>query len=213
MAVAVGMLCALAVPLLYAFVVGSYGVNALDATGRAVVGFVVMWTLAGALCAFTVFVERRSLSTIGIKPLSLRLFAVAVVAGVALSLLVPLVSVLVTAVGGGPSDIPQVADDNPLWVLGLGVVTAAVTEEVIFRGYLLERLMEVTRNRALSAFVSLAAFVVIHVAAWTFTHVLGVVLPLGAALTGLYLWRRNVPLVITVHFFVNAPLLFLSGIG
>jgi len=46
---------------------------------------------------------------------------------------------------------------------------------------------------------------------WSLAHVLGVVLPLGAALTSLYVWKRNLPFMVTVHFLVDAPLFVLAG--
>jgi len=206
-----GVVCALAVPLVYHLLIDPYlVVDIAEPAERAVVGYAVWWLLAGALLAVTLFAERRPVSSVGMKRPSLRLLGLAAVTGVALSLLVPLVAVVLDAAGGGPSDVTDVAADTVLWVLAAGVVTAAVTEEVVFRGYALERLMEWTGRRWLSAAMSLAVFVAIHVPGWSPAHVVGVVLPLGAALTGLYLWKRNLPFVITVHLVVNAPLLVLA---
>ena len=206
-----GVVCALAVPVVYHFLVDFHLVVGIAGPAdRAVVGYAVWWLLAGALLAVTVFAERRPVSTVGMKRLSLRLLGLAAVTGIALSLLVPLVAVVVDAAGGAPSDVSDVAADTALWVLAAGVVTAAVTEEVVFRGYALERLVEWTGRRWLSAVISLSVFVAIHVPGWSPAHVMGVVLPLGAALTVLYLWKRNLLFVITVHFVVNAPLLILA---
>jgi len=124
--------CALGVPLLYALVLDPYVVaDAAGPTGRAAVGYAVMWTLAGTLLILTVFVERRPLSTIGLRRPSLALLGVGV--GVALSLLVPLVSVVIAAVRGGPSGVADMSSANAPWMLAIGIVTAAVTEEVVFR--------------------------------------------------------------------------------
>jgi hypothetical protein len=43
----------------------------------------------------------------------------------------------------------------------------------------------------------------------TWGHVVGVVLPLGAVITGLYLWRRNV-VVIIAHFLLDLPLVLVA---
>lgn len=56
-------------------------------------------------------------------------------------------------------------------------------------------------------------FTVIHVPGWGVAHALGVVLPLGAALTGLYVWKRNLLLVMLVHLVIDAPLIVLALIG
>ncbi len=39
---------------------------------------------------------------------------------------------------------------------------------------------------------------------------LGVVLPLGMVLTGLYLWRRNLGFVILIHFITDLPLFLIE---
>jgi hypothetical protein len=43
----------------------------------------------------------------------------------------------------------------------------------------------------------------------TWGHVVGVVLPLRAVITGLYLWRRNV-VVIIAHFLLDLPLVLVA---
>ena len=209
----VGLVCALAVPLLYNFVVGPYVVA--DATGSVVVGYVVMWTLVSALVVLTVVVERRPLSTIGLRRLSLGQLALAAGVGVALSLYVLLASLVMEALGFGAGDVASVASATAPWMLAVGVVTAAVTEEVVFRGYALERLTERTGRLWIGAFVSLAVFVAFHVPNpnWGPAHIVGVVVPLGVALTGLYLWKRNLPFVVIVHFVIDAPLVMLALAG
>lgn len=208
----IGLVVALVAPLIYTLILDPYLFGEdFDPTSRALVGYVVMWSLAGTVLAFTVFGERRPLTTIGFRPLSLPLIAVGVGAGVAMSLLVPLLSVVAdVVVGTGPSDVVDLATQTPIWVLTAGVVTAGVTEEILFRGYSIERLIALTGRPWLSGLTSLAAFVTIHFPTKSVTHVLGVVLPLGLALTALYLWKRNLTLVIIAHLLVNAPIIILA---
>lgn len=210
----IGLVCALAVPLLYNFVVDPYVVaNATRPDGRAIVGYAVYWTLAAALVVLTAVVERRPLSTIGLRRLSPGLLGLAVATGVVLALLVPLVAWVIEAVGGDSSDVADVASPTASWVLAIGVVTNAVTEEVVFRGYAIERLTERTGRRWMGALISLAVFVAIHLPNWSLAHVVGVVVPLGVALTGLYLWKRNATFVVIVHLVINAPLVVLALTG
>ena len=42
------------------------------------------------------------------------------------------------------------------------------------------------------------------------SHVLGVVLPLGAVMTGLYLWRRNLWFLIITHFLIDLPIILIA---
>jgi len=208
----VGLVFALVAPLVYALVVDPYLLSSgVGLNGRAVIGYVVMWSVSGAVLALTVFGERRPLSTVGFRPLPLGLIGVAVGAGVFLSLLVPVLSLFVEAIAGvGPSDVMDTGRGTAVWILAVGVVTAGVTEEILFRGYAIERLIERTGRPWLSCLISLAVFVAIHLPNWSVAHVMGVVLPLGLALTVLYLWKRNLPLVIVVHLLIDAPLIFLA---
>lgn len=98
-------------------------------------------------------------------------------------------------------------------MLTLGVITAAVTEEVLFRGYALERLKQRTGRWSLAGLISVGVFTVIHLPGWGRAHALGVVLPMGAALTALYIWKRNLVLVMLVYLVIDAPLIVLALIG
>ena len=63
----------------------------------------------------------------------------------------------------------------------------------------------------IGAALGLAAFVLQHLGGWSLSHVLGVVLPLGMVYTGLYLWRRSLPLLMVVHFVTDLPLVLISA--
>jgi membrane protease YdiL (CAAX protease family) len=60
--------------------------------------------------------------------------------------------------------------------------------------------------------ITFTVFVLLHLGGWNLAHVFGVVLPLGAILTGLYLWRHNLPFVMLIHLVIDLPL-FLIAIG
>lgn len=183
----------------------------VETVTQALVGYAVMWTLAAAVVAMTLLGEGRTLATIGLRRLPLRQMLLGIGIGVCLSLLVPLLTLAAAAMtGNGETAIVDMATGVSIGVVIIGVVTAAVTEEVLFRGYAIERLEEVTGRTWLAGLVSLAVFTVIHLPNWGTVHTFGVVLPLGAALTVLYVWKRNLPLVVLVHFVVDAPLIVLA---
>ena len=81
----------------------------------------------------------------------------------------------------------------------------------MFGAYPLERVASLTDSMWLAAILSVAAFVAIHLQGWNIAHVLGVVLPMGAILTALYAWRRNLPFVIIVHFFIDLPVVLIAA--
>jgi membrane protease YdiL (CAAX protease family) len=82
-------------------------------------------------------------------------------------------------------------------------VRAAVAEEVLFRGYAMERIEELTGSRAVATILSLAVFTLDHVSSWGWSHELVVAVG-GLAFSLLYLWRRNLWVNIIAHFIVDA---------
>ena len=172
----------------------------------------VFWVLALSVVLYTRKIEGLPLSTIGWKPLTLKWILIAVGLGILLSLLVPVFSIITSLIFPSPDSgsIAEVSASYPWWILLLSVITAGVTEEILFRGYSLERLVKITGNQWISGLLSLVFFVVVHAGGWNIAHILGVVLPMGVILTGLYFWRRNLIFVIIVHTIINLPLVFLS---
>lgn len=187
----------------------------LEVVPATVLAQAVLWGLALLLLAGVRWIEQRPLSSIGwTRPKTIWIVQ-ALVLGVLLSLLVPALTMLVSAVlpAAQEGSIEAATTTIPVWLLFLSVVTAAVTEEIFFRGYAIERLLEWSGSPWLSGLISLAFFVLVHASGWNLTHIVGVVLPLGLILTALYLWRRNVFFVMIVHFMINLPLVFLGAMG
>lgn len=176
------------------------------------VGFGIFWGLAFAVLFFTRTVENRPLATIGWKPLSWKSALMAVGLGVLLSLLVPGLTLLVSKIfpPSNSGTVTQVVSNYSWWILLLSVLTAGITEEILFRGYSLERLHEITGNKWISGLISLIFFVVIHATGWNMAHIIGVVIPLGIILTGLYFWQRNLLFVMIVHVIIDLPLVFIA---
>ena len=210
-----GLVVALGLPLAYHLVLEPRLLQpSLGIGSRALIGYAIMWALAAGVIGITVAGERRPLTTIGLQRLPVRLALLAVGIGVLLSLLVPVLSFAAHALTAtGEDALVEVATGVAVPLLIVGVVTAAVTEEVLFRGYALERLKEVTGRWWLAGVVSVGVFTVIHLPGWGTAHALGVVLPLATALTALYIWKRNLLLVMLVHLVIDAPLIVLALIG
>jgi len=93
--------------------------------------------------------------------------------------------------------------------LGL-VVTAAVCEEFIFRGFGIEELASLTGSMWFAGLATWLGFSVAHVASYGLTPALVFPAILGAFLTLLYLWRRNLPYCILLHAILDGVSLFLG---
>ncbi len=176
------------------------------------IGFGILWGLAFLVLVFTRTIEKLPLSSIGWKPLSWKSAVMAIGLGVLLSLLVPVLTLLVSKIfpPSNSGTITQVVSNYSWWILLLSVITAGITEEVLFRGYPLERLHEITGNKWISGVISLIFFVAIHATGWNIAHIIGVVIPLGIILTGLYFWQRNLLFVMIVHVVIDLPLVFIA---
>jgi membrane protease YdiL (CAAX protease family) len=94
----------------------------------------------------------------------------------------------------------------PVVAVAALVVTAAVTEEILFRAYPIERLTALTGRRAIGVAVSAALFVAPHLTFfsldWLLYQGIGTL-----AVYVLYLWRRNLPACMLLHLLSNAPIL------
>jgi membrane protease YdiL (CAAX protease family) len=96
----------------------------------------------------------------------------------------------------GPKDFAQL-------ILGLILMmTVAVTEETIFRGYLIKRFQEFTGSKIGALFFSTAIFALGH----TYQGFAGVciVSVLGLIYGLIYFWRGNLIAPITMHFLQNS---------
>jgi|SRR5215210_80689 len=215
LATAIGLAVALVGPFLVQFVVAPRVLDLPISLSTAVMlGQGLLWLLVCGVIAITVWWERKPLSSLGVRsiswPLALRAGGLGVVLGLAVPVLTLVMNQLMPPVQGGT--VTSVTTGAPAALMLLIVLTAGVTEEVLFRAYPIERLARLTGSVWPGALLSLAAFVGIHMAGWNLGHVVGVVLPEGAIMTGLYLWRRNLLFVVITHVIIDLPL-FLIALG
>ena len=92
---------------------------------------------------------------------------------------------------------------KPLWMLLLISITAAISEEVVFRGVILSHVASATGSKGIGALVSLALFAAAHFSGWGWSQVLFAAVP-GAVLTFFFVWKRDLGVVIIGHFLTDA---------
>jgi membrane protease YdiL (CAAX protease family) len=89
----------------------------------------------------------------------------------------------------------------PLWLVMLVVLRAGVVEELFYRGYAIERLQLLGLNRYWAGLIPLSIFGFAHgINGWA-NAVLA--LALGAVLTAVYLWRRDLVANMIGHFMID----------
>jgi membrane protease YdiL (CAAX protease family) len=164
----------------------------------------LIWAWVAAMLLYVRLVERRPLSSIGFRALGVKDGLIAILAGVViLASLALIYYVLFPALHWSESGQVASVLSLPYWLNVLIVVRAAVSEEILFRGYPIERLQELTGSRLVAGVVPCAVFTFDHVGFWGWHHIF-IAGTAGAALTLLYFWRRNIWVNMLAHFIVDA---------
>ncbi len=88
---------------------------------------------------------------------------------------------------------------TPVALRVLLVLTAAICEEFIYRGFAIEQIGELTGSRWLGAFLSLFFFGLGHIGLYGFSTALLIPTSVGLMITLLYMFRRNLPICMLMH--------------
>lgn len=170
-------------------------------SNAVVVRELVVLSLVGLLLWIVRAGERLPYSSIGLKSQPFgsaliwtlgTLLAFAAAVFVSLGLLLPALGLTY-----GSSAGPAVS----LGVTLLVVLRAGVAEEVFYRGFAIERIEALTGSRTVAAIVPLILFAAFHYS----QGVAGVIIALcvGAVATAIYLWKRNLIILIAAHFLID----------
>ncbi len=165
------------------------------------------WLAVAALVLYILVVERRSLASVGLRrPVGADITWAMIFAGMGLGASSLVAGLLPPTPSTGMAQLMAL----PLPVIVGIVITTATTEELLFRGYPVERLGEATGSIWIGVAFSLGLFVLPHVLffgpTWLLQQGVGVVLAYG-----LYVWRRNLFASMVMHGIGNAPLIYLSA--
>jgi membrane protease YdiL (CAAX protease family) len=187
--------------------IGSWD-HVFDGTAHLIGNELIWWALVGVLLLYVTRVERRPLSSIGLKVPGLKNLAL----GVALGLLtIALLGALYLWVLPALQLEDQAAASanaaslmaTPFWWRLLSTLRAAVAEEILFRGYPIQRLLELSGSKIAATLVPCAVFTAAHLSSWGSSHT--PIVALAAVTFSLaYLWRRNLWITIIAHFMVDA---------
>jgi uncharacterized protein len=209
LATCVGLFVALLVPLL-SYAVGRLIFGVAQSDARIVSGLAMHWVTLAGLVAVIVFWERLPLASIGLRPVRWWTVPAGLLAGVAITFLS---SAFVSALGFS-SDAHYAAYLQSLpFILRLAlVITAGIFEEVLYRGYAIERLTTIWRNQWTAAAVTVALFILAHLPVIGFAY-LPPVAVVSVLVTLLYLWRRDLILNMVAHATIDAIALLVVPIA
>lgn len=165
---------------------------------------VFWWAAVSAALLYIALVERRRFSSIGFRRPKLLDIVLAAIVGILMvagiiiiyQVLFPLLHLRMNA-----SQMKALME-TPFWYRVLLVTRAAVAEELMFRGYPIERLNELTGSRVLAGIITWAAFTYAHLGSWGAAQLI-VAGYGGVLLTILYLWRRNLWANMLAHWIAD----------
>jgi membrane protease YdiL (CAAX protease family) len=178
-----------------------------DSISALLVRELVWWLYAVGVLAWLRLVEGLPMSSIGLhhptwKGLWFALAAAAALLAVFVihsAVIVPLFHLNAGAAGAERSLILA----RPYWYRVLLVLRAAVVEEIVFRGYLIEKVRQLTGSSTLAIAVSVAAFTYAHLASWGLVHLIPVFAG-GVIFAFLYVWKRDLSSNMIAHFITDA---------
>ena len=165
----------------------------------------IYWIGTVALIGFVRIIERRPLSSIGLHPPTWKTAAFGILGATAMVAGMAAIYIVVFPALGFSANEPMTASIKamPLWFRILLILRAACFEEIFYRGFMIERLTELTRLRWLAALVSLAGFTLAHLNGWGAAHLIIAGFG-GIVLTALYLLRKDLACNMLAHFLTDA---------
>lgn len=176
------------------------------AMGAMLMRETVWWSCAAAVLIWLRFGEQLPLSSIGFRRVTWKGLLFGLLAAVTTTaimvvhyaVVIPLLHLNASAGLAAQQEILK----TPYWFRVLLVLRAAVVEEILFRGYLIEKVRQVTGNVWIAILCSVAAFTYAHLAGWGVVHLLPVAAA-GLIFALLYAWRRDLPSNIVGHFLAD----------
>ncbi len=170
------------------------------AVGNRVLEQLYLWLLAAVLFVVIVKWEKLGPSSVGLSRIGWRSLVWGAVAAALLVLVVsPLGGLLLAWLQPGAYEAGLVKlQSMPIWFLVFAGATAGVVEELLYRGYGIERLSVLTGSIWAGALLALSAFVLVHIPFWGLGVALAT-LPAGALLTALYVWKRDLVINMVAH--------------
>lgn len=172
----------------------------------------VWWLYALAILSWLVLAERLPLSSIGFRSPTWKTLLFAVLGLVAALFVFTIHFAVIVRLfhldTTGALEQQRAILSRPYWFRVLLTLRAGVVEEILFRGYLIEKVRQLTGSVALAVALSVLTFTGAHFAGWGLVHLIPV---FGVAIVFalLYVWCRDLPSNMLAHFLTDGAALLL----
>ncbi len=165
-------------------------------------GEVAFWLLLILIVLWIYLVEKKTITSIGWKKITLKTVFGALGFGLALFILFGLITTGIQAAGLELNqEMATLFASQPPIVLILIALRAGVVEEVLYRGYAFERIYGLTKSKFIAGLIPLIIFTLMHLA-WGVGHLVFVFIA-GGLFTIVYASKRNLVVNIIGHFTVD----------
>ena len=171
-------------------------------------------SVVAVVLSLVLFWERSSLSSIGLRPVNLPSLAWgAALAAFLLYILSPVETRVrrMLRLGGFENGLTRLRE-LPVWSVALAIALGGAAEEILYRGYAVERIEALTGSLWLAGAVPVIVFAVAHLPMWGRGPALSALMS-GAIVTGFYLWQRDLTACIFAHLVTDFVGILISPPG
>lgn len=176
-------------------------------------GLVLQWIIVLILILIIFFWEKKSLKSIGLKKFEKKdvfwgfiVLVIQVITLFASEFLVKSLNLVSQSSGTANALL------LPISLRIFMVLTAGITEEIIFRGYLIEKVNFLTKHLIFSALLSYFVFIIFHIPFWGIGGAIQIAI-WAIPITILYVKRRNLTTCIIVHLVYDGAILLSTFFG
>ncbi|HWE53609.1 MAG TPA: CPBP family intramembrane glutamic endopeptidase [Bryobacteraceae bacterium] len=178
-----------------------------NSMGQLLAGEAVYWGFTAIVLLWLRYAEGLPFSSIGFRALTWKGIVIGIAGAIVLTaiqivqfaVIVPLFHLDTTAILARRDAIMN----TPYWYRILLVLRAAFTEEVIYRGYLIEKVRQLSGSTTAAVILSVAAFTYSHLGGWGPVHLIAVSAG-GLVFALLYIWKKDLPSNMIAHFLSDA---------
>jgi len=202
----IGVLIAFGWPLLFLALPG-LSQHQITSAHDDTVTIVAEWSVVVILCIVAFGLQHRRPLDFGLRGLGWR-DILASFGGVAAAFVLSGIASRLVHVPSSLSNISGVAA-IPVALRVALVLTAAICEEFVYRGFGIEELAHLIGSRWLAGLLALILFTVSHAGLYGLSAALVIPGVIGAVITVLYLWRRNLPACMLLHAIIDGFFLIL----